>query len=227
MGDVDATFTETGTATGSSAVVGPYTMTLGNGGEMSLIADDVSGPHVATVELKGTLEPECFMLDYRITFDGTDTVLEGTIELCRLEDGGVAPPSATSTTATYTVEVLDQSAQDPVPGTGVTTATLIFECGDGRCGGSIGINQITYPDGTGQRGGFRDFTYDAASETYSFDETMPDACEQERWYGTISPTEFDDRGPIGFTLAGGHDASGNCGFQLVYEMTAVRDSVSP
>ena len=91
----------------------------------------------------------------------------------------------------------------------------------------MSIGQIAYPDGTRQRGGFREFTYDEDAGTYSFDETQAGACEQERWYGTITPTDFDDRGPTGFTLAGGHDGSGGCEYQLVYEMTATRISVSP
>jgi len=76
-------------------------------------------------------------------------------------------------------------------------------------------------------GAIGEFTYDAGSETYSFDETEAGACAQERSYGVITPTDFDDREPTGFTLSGGHGGSGGCDYQLVYEMTGTRVSVAP
>ena len=232
MGGVSAVFSDTGVASGTGTLVGDYTMTLSSDGDVAMTADDVPGPHVDDIEVAGTLEPECFVLEYRITFEGTDTVFEGSIELCRTEDGGIfiddgGTAAPTRTLAEYTVEVLDQSAVDAVSGVGEASASVTFDCADGRCDGSVSIGQIAYPDGTRQRGGFREFTYDEDAGTYSFDETQAGACEQERWYGTITPTDFDDRGPTGFTLAGGHDGSGGCEYQLVYEMTATRISVSP
>ncbi len=232
MGGVDAVFTESGTASGTGTIVGDYEMTLSSSGEVVMTAGDVPGPHVDEIEVGGTLEPDCFTLDYRITFEGTDTVFEGSIELCRTEDGGIiidddGTAVPTQTFAEYNLQVLDQSAVDAVGGVGMATASLIFECADGRCDGSIAIGQITYPDGTAQRGGFREFTYDSDAGTYVFDETLAGSCERERWYGTITPTGFDDRGPTAFRFSGGHDGSGGCDYQLVYEISATRVSVSP
>lgn len=232
MGGVDAVFSESGTATGTGTLIGEYTMSVTNEGEVALNAPDVPGPHVDDIEVSGELEPDCFTLNYRIALEGTDIVLEGSIELCRTADGGIITDDGgtvvpSQTIAEYSVEVLDLSAVDPIPGTGLATGSLVFECADGRCSGSFGVGQIGYPDGSAQRGGFREFVYDPASETYSFDETFAGACEQERWYGVITPTGFDDRGPTGWIFEGGHDGSGNCGYELVYEMTGTRVSVAP